>query len=244
MAILPYVQNLNKNQRKILFMNVMYYFSASYRRKQLDKLQAKYSELYKGKVLDIGGRDRGRFKKPKEQVEQWVFADISPAHNPDIILDVANMQAINDETIDVISALELFEHVEKVEKGLQECFRILKPGGKMLISVPFMHPIHADPYDFQRWTNYKWTTELNKHGFIVTKVEIMGLFFTLLAEMNKSIVRAFPFGLRHLAYLSFPVFDILRKLDKTKLVKNHKKLGGFHGGYFIIAQKSNAISKD
>lgn len=54
---------------------------ASYRRKMLDYLQDYYKYLYKGVVLDIGGRDRGKFKKPKEKVKDWIFADINPEHN-------------------------------------------------------------------------------------------------------------------------------------------------------------------
>jgi len=55
-------------------------------------------------------------------------------HNPDIVLDVANMKNMGDESIDVINAIELFEHVEDIEKSLDECYRILKKGGIMIIS--------------------------------------------------------------------------------------------------------------
>ena len=101
----------------------------------LDFLQEKYKNLYQGIVLDIGGRDRGKFRKPKENVEKWIFADINPNHNPDIILDVADMKQIESESIDVINAIELFEHVEKIKKGLRECFRVLKNNGIIIISV-------------------------------------------------------------------------------------------------------------
>ena len=151
-----------------------YYIWASYRRRLLDKLQKKYSNLYKGIVLDIGGRNRGGFKKPKEKVEQWIFADIEESHNPDIVLDVSCMNMVETESIDIIAAMELFEHVEKIEKGLSECYRVLKKGGFMLISVPFLHPIHADPSDFQRWTEYKWRVELERIGFKIKKIILWG----------------------------------------------------------------------
>lgn len=50
---------------------IKYYFGTSNRRKILDALQQKYSHLYQGVVLDIGGRDRGKFKKPKDRVKNW-----------------------------------------------------------------------------------------------------------------------------------------------------------------------------
>jgi len=130
--------------------NIKYYFWATYRRKLLDKFLEENESHYKGIVLDVGGRDRGKFKKPKDEVEKWIFADIEDKYQPDIILDVSNMNEIKDESVDVINAIELFEHVEDIEKGLRECHRVLKNDGIMILSVPFLYPIHADPFDFQR----------------------------------------------------------------------------------------------
>ncbi len=154
----------------------------SYRRKSLDNLLEENKDYYKGVVLDIGGRDRGRFQKPKQQVEKWIFADIVTEHNPDIVLDVANMEVIETETIDVVNAIELFEHVEQIKHGIKECYRVLKQGGVMILSAPFMYPIHADPYDFQRWTEHKWKKELEKSGFTIEKFQITGFYFTVLAD--------------------------------------------------------------
>lgn len=214
-----------------------YYFGSTCRRHEIDALQKKYSSEYKGVVLDIGGRDRGAFKKPKGKVEKWIFTDIEEKHHPDIVADVSNMHMIETESIDIANAMELFEHVEKIEKGIAECYRVLKKGGKLMMSVPFLFPVHADPYDFQRWTITKWEDVLKNYGFMIEKAEITGRFFTVLSDMNKTLVKSMPFGIRHIGYLSFPFFDLLRKLDKTNRIKNHPKLGKYHGGYFIIAKK-------
>ena len=187
--------------------------------------------------MDIGGRDRGAFKKPKDKVEKWIFADIEPKHNPDIITDVADMHNIETESIDVINALELFEHVEKIEKGLSECYRILKKNGKMLISVPFLYRVHADPYDYQRWTITKWENELKKKGFDIKKIEITGRFFTVLNGMQRTFIQSLPVIIRHIAYFLFPFLDLINKLDNTNWIKKHPKLGNYHGGYFIIVEK-------
>ncbi len=104
---------------------ISYYFWATYRRKILDRLLEEDKHYYKGIVLDIGGRDRGRFEKPKDKVEKWVFADIEEKHKPDIVLDITDMVSINDKSIDVINAIETLEHVEKPERALSECHRVL-----------------------------------------------------------------------------------------------------------------------
>ncbi len=221
----------------MFYKNLKYYLNSTYRRQSLDKLLQKYEYIYQGTVLDIGGRDRGKFKKPKDKLDKWIFADIEPKHKPDLVLDVANMQNIETESIDVINSLELFEHVEQINQGIAECYRVLKRGGKFIISVPFLYQIHADPYDFQRWTPTKWKNELIKIGFKIENIEIMGRFFTVRNSMNKTLIQSLPIIIRHLGYLLFPFFDLLNKLDNTNWIKNHPKLGNYHGGYFIIAKK-------
>ena len=222
-----------KNLRK----NIQYYFWVTYRRKILDKFLEKNRQYYKGIVLDIGGRDRGRFQKPKDRVEKWIFADIEEEHSPDIILNVCNMGQIQDESIDVISAIELFEHVENSEKGLRECYRVLKKDGIMILSAPFLYPIHSDPYDFQRWTEERWKRELKETGFKIEKFEIMGRYFTIIMEMKKTLIKQLPFGIRHLFKFFYPLLDLIVKIDDTKLVKNNQKLNKFHGGYFMVLKK-------
>ncbi len=220
-----------------MIKKLKYYLRSTYRRRRIDYLLKKYALNYQGIVLDIGGRSRGMFQKPKKNVIKWIFADIELKHKPDIRLDVADMQPIDNETIDVINAIELFEHVEKINEGISECYRVLKPDGKLILSIPFLYPVHADPYDFQRWTLTKWLDTLKKNGFTIEISEINGRFFTVKNEMNKALILSLPVIIRHIAYLFLPFFDLINKLDNTKWIKNHKKLGNFHGGYFIIVRK-------
>jgi SAM-dependent methyltransferase len=220
-----------------VYNSSMYYFGASYRRKMLDKLFEQNRRYFRGVVLDIGGKDRGKFKKPKDKVEKWIFGDIQEKNNPDIVLDVADMNQIESETLDIVLASELFEHVDKPEQGLRECHRVLKKGGTFIVSMPFMFQTHADPYDFQRWTDYKWKTELGKLGFEIEKFETMGRFFTVAMDMWRVFVRRFPFRpFRWICYPFYPLMDLITKLDKTDMVKSHT-LGHYTTGYFIIARK-------
>jgi SAM-dependent methyltransferase len=204
---------------KKLKNQIGYYFWATYRRKLLDKLLEENKHYYKGIVLDIGGRDRGRFKKPKDKVEKWIFADIQEKHNPDIVLDIADMSKIGTEIIDVINAIELFEHVENPKKGLEECYRVLKNGGIVILSTPFLLPIHADPYDFQRWTENKWRKELKEIGFKIEKFEIMGRYFTVLVDMLKTLIKSLPKIPKYFCYFFYPFLDLLIKIDNLKNIQ-------------------------
>jgi SAM-dependent methyltransferase len=218
-----------------LTRNIGYYLFASYRRKLIDSFLEENSHLYNGVVLDIGGRDRGKFKSPKDRVKKWIVADIEKSRNPDVVLDVSDMFSIKSESIDVINAIELFEHVEKIEKGLSECFRVLKKDGTVIITAPFLYPIHGDPFDFQRWTEAKWRKELAIIGFKIEKLEIMGKYFTVIADILKKPLDYLPTFFKILYIFFIPIFDIIAKLD-TLLTKN-KFANSYTTGYLIIAKK-------
>lgn len=212
----------------------------SYRRKMLDVLQEKYNYLYEGIVLDIGGRDLGEYKKPKDKVKKWIFADINKDNNPDIVLDVANMEKIESNSIDVVNAIELFEHVQDIEKGIKECYRVLKENGLLLLSSPFLFHVHADPYDFQRWTSIKWRIELTNIGFKIDKFIVMGKFFSFFAQMIKTMLRsiaAYLYKGRLILSTILPFLNLMIRFDNRSFVKNHPVLNNYHYGYFIIARK-------
>ncbi|KKM05003.1 hypothetical protein LCGC14_1758510 [marine sediment metagenome] len=207
----------------------------------LDSLQEKYKHLYKGVVLDIGGRDRGNFVKPKDLVDKWIFADINEKYKPDVLLDVTNMNQIESDTIDVVNAIELFEHVKDYKKGLKECYRVLKKRGVLILSTPFLIHIHADPGDYQRISIEKWKLDLLEIGFKYKTSIIMGKYFTHLAETIKDLFIACErrkiHGSTLLLRMLHPLLDKLLKLDNRSFVRNDSRLNFYHTGYFIIAKK-------
>jgi SAM-dependent methyltransferase len=190
-------------------MSLKYYISSTYRRRAIVKLQQKYDYLFNGVVLDIGGRDRGKWDKPKDRVKQWIFTDIVSEHNPDMVLDVTDMHSIKSNSIDTIAAFELFEHVHNIELGVQECARVLKPKGYCVISMPFLMPIHGDPYDFQRWTHKKWLAVLTQNDLELEHFEVMGYYFTHIAELLRKGIKQLPFGLRHAGCCFFQLLTLL-----------------------------------
>jgi SAM-dependent methyltransferase len=54
---------------------------------------------------------------------------------------------------DCVLLSEVLEHVPRPENLLREAARVLRPGGRVLLTVPFMAPLHQLPYDYWRFTH-------------------------------------------------------------------------------------------
>lgn len=77
--------------------------------------------------------------------------DIDPMMKPDIVGDVCNIP-FPDKSLDFLIIMEVLEHVKEPFIAISEIYRVLKPNGKVILSTPFIYPVHADPHDYFRYT--------------------------------------------------------------------------------------------
>jgi SAM-dependent methyltransferase len=82
---------------------------------------------------------------------KYIGADMSPGLGVDVVL---NLHSINlpSESVGMVISCDTLEHVEYPRKALSELFRILKPGGILIISSVMLYKIHAAPNDYWRFT--------------------------------------------------------------------------------------------
>lgn len=79
--------------------------------------------------------------------------DIDPARGPDLVSDVADVPCA-EATFDAIVMSEVLEHVQRPQAAVDSVHRLLKPGGRLILTVPFLFPIHDQPYDYYRYTRF------------------------------------------------------------------------------------------
>jgi len=100
-------------------------------------------------VLDIGcGNDLYRHLFPNLKT-----LELNPRGDVDYVADVTDMHMIPDATFGMVLLLGVLEHVEEPHKAIAEIHRILKPGGRVLFSSPFVYPLHDYPGDYWRFTD-------------------------------------------------------------------------------------------
>jgi SAM-dependent methyltransferase len=94
-------------------------------------------------ALNIGSRS-----KHKEKI---LNLDIMQNGDADIIADATYMP-FTDNSFDLIINIAVMEHTQLPHIIASECYRILKPGGKLYCAIPFFQMYHPDPIDIQRYT--------------------------------------------------------------------------------------------
>jgi SAM-dependent methyltransferase len=78
-----------------------------------------------------------------------------------------------DASFDSVLCNQVLEHVFNPDEFLGEILRVLKPGGKLLLTVPFVWDEHEQPYDYARYSSFGLRALLEKNGFkIVHHIKI------------------------------------------------------------------------
>jgi len=131
-----------------------------------------------GTVLDIGAADRW-IARHLPAATNYIALDYPStgrdlyAARPDVFADGANLP-FADSTIDHIVCLEVLEHVRWPDKLLAEVARVLKPGGQLFLSMPFLYPVHDAPHDYQRYTSHGLARSLAAAGLTLRSSKAQG----------------------------------------------------------------------
>jgi SAM-dependent methyltransferase len=106
----------------------------------------------KGVVLDIGGGREAPLDAAWPENAVRYRLDRFPHIRPRLVGD-ATALPVRTDSVDGVVMCELLEHVERPVLAVAEARRILRPGGVLCGSVPFLFPVHGDPNDFWRYTD-------------------------------------------------------------------------------------------
>jgi SAM-dependent methyltransferase len=114
-------------------------------------------------VLDIGcGHKPYRDLFPT--VHYWGMDHGTVDTSPDLVGDALSLP-IRDQSVDIVFATQVIEHVTNPHAMVRECKRVLRPNGFLILSAPFFWPLHEEPYDFFRFTKYGFAQLLKDAGF-------------------------------------------------------------------------------
>jgi SAM-dependent methyltransferase len=114
------------------------------------------------------GVDHSATQHDRSQVDLWGTAYDLPA--PPDSFDSALCTAV-------------LEHLEEPEVALRECFRVLRPGGYAVYSVPFIWHVHEAPRDFYRLSEFGIRHLAAKTGFELVELRALSGFWVTFGQL-------------------------------------------------------------
>ncbi len=89
----------------------------------------------------------------EERFEHVIEAETAVFRHTDLLAD-AHRLPFADGAFDAVLALNAFEHYRDPIRAAREIFRVLRPGGRILIRTAFLQPLHEAPWHFYNCTRY------------------------------------------------------------------------------------------
>ena len=142
------------------------YMVLSNRRKRMERFFAQSSGV--GRVLDVGAQYCPYYPLFKEKCVSYSSLDMVDTPLVDFVCNAEEM-TIDDASFDLVLCTQVLEHCSYPQKIVDECFRVLAPGGRLIVTVPSVYPVHGYPAD-----NWRFMPDGLRHllrGFSSVEVE-------------------------------------------------------------------------
>lgn len=144
----------------------------------------------KGKTLDVGCGT-----KPYQKYfasSEYVGLEIETQTNnqvkqADVYYD-GKIFPFEKATFDSVLSNQVLEHVFNPTEFLTEINRVLKVGGCLLLSVPFVWDEHEQPYDYARYSSFGLKYLLEQHGFEIIENKKSGNDFRIFAQLLNAFI--------------------------------------------------------
>lgn len=123
---------------------------------------------------------------------------------------------LQDQSVDIVFATQVIEHVTDPHRMVRECKRILRPDGYLILSGPFYWPLHEEPHDFFRFTKYGFEHLLKDAGFLEWQIrEDGGDWAQLMLSISLRLERRWLIPFRCAVNLIGALLDALRPSTRS-----------------------------
>jgi SAM-dependent methyltransferase len=203
-----------------------------------------------GVVLDVGcGAQPYRELLPPEATYIGIDTAEAKAHfgyeMPDTRYFTGTTWPVADGSVDWILCTETLEHIPEPREFLAEACRCARPGGKLLLTVPFAARWHFIPYDYWRFTPSCLQRLLTEAGFENVAVYARGNALTVACYKDMALIlpllmpqsRSGPaaWGLRLIGLLCLPLLLCLAVVANFSL---RGEGGDDCLGYTVVAERA------
>lgn len=164
-----------------------------------DQIATEYERLLpqyaKGHLLDLGCGKVPFYFVYKSLVDEVTTLDWADSFHTneflDVIYDINEPLPLQNEQFDTVILSDVLEHIKKPATVMNEIARVLKPGGRLIMNVPFMYWIHEYPHDYHRYTEYALRFYAEEAGLEVIELKPVGGLLEIFVDLfGKMVARA------------------------------------------------------
>ncbi len=192
----------------------------------------------RGRVIDLGCGTMPFRPWVEEVASTYHGLDVSAkADGVALIGDIQNLAMIVDAAYDAVLCCEVLEHVPEPSKAIQEMFRILKPGGVALITVPHLSRLHDLPHDYYRFTSIGLGYLVEKAGFKIVELQVKGGILTFLGHQLSSLLLSATWSVPGLKQVVWQLNKWVVTRGFVMLDQQIDRSGILAQGYAVVVRK-------
>lgn len=181
-----------------------------------------------GRVLDLGAGSAKYREIILKKASEYRSCDAVKNEDIDDVCDVLNLP-YSAESFNTVISTQVIEHVNNPYRMAEQIYKVLKPGGKIIVTAPFLILKHSDPGDYFRFTAGGLLEVFKQSGFTIIESGCYGGFFMVLSEMiHFSFFN--PYSHRSSRLMGF-IEKIAKILDKIFTAKT------IYANSFVVAKK-------
>jgi SAM-dependent methyltransferase len=191
----------------------------------------------RGRLLDLGAGKAPLYGVYRPLVDEVVCVDwahsLHGTTHIDLLADLNEPLPLPDASFDTVLSTSVFEHLRRPEVGWREAARVLRPGGALILHVPFLYWLHEEPHDYYRYTEHALRAFCAEHGLEVVQLEATGSGPAVVADLVARYLAPLP-------WLCAAHVAVSEALLRTGLGRRLSASG--HGrrlplGYGLVARK-------
>lgn len=183
-----------------LLYKYLYYTQFSMHKAMMHHKLAKISPEIKGRWLDIGAGDQP-YKKYFAGADEYLTTNTRKFYKNQDLADLekyttywiedGKMLPIPDNSLDGVACFQVLSVIDKPEEFFGEISRVLKPGGKLILTTDFLYPVW-DTEDLYRHTAFSLKQLSESNGFTIKTIESFGGFLPMIYKLFMRFMRSFP----------------------------------------------------
>src|SRR3989344_2048248 len=148
---------------------------------ELQEQFKRYAKYIRGRVLDVGVGELARYKHLCN-FDEYVGMDIEARKG--VVSGQIEKIPFPDSSFDSIVCTQVLGDVYDLHTAFRELYRVLRPGGVVLITESLFDPLHDEPNDYWRFTKHSLGRLALDSNFKIEALEPRGGYWSVMAQLK------------------------------------------------------------